>query len=94
MVCGTDGKTYSNECRLRKEACRMMRDIKILHDGRCDGIVFMSNLIALLSYQHSKIIGLLTNISLIDHSCVIIPYHFCEIIYLLILFTIQLNDWQ
>ena len=34
-VCGTDGKTYINECELRKESCKTKTNITVLHDGKC-----------------------------------------------------------
>ncbi|XP_060085259.1 agrin-like, partial [Ylistrum balloti] len=37
FVCGDDGATYSNLCRLEMEACRTMRIIRLHHSGECQG---------------------------------------------------------
>lgn len=35
-VCGTDKKTYPNECELQRTACRRNENTKIDHEGRCE----------------------------------------------------------
>lgn len=34
-VCGSDGISYGNDCKLRLEACQHMRDITVLYNGLC-----------------------------------------------------------
>ncbi|XP_053616834.1 agrin-like [Plodia interpunctella] len=36
-VCGSDGISYGNRCKLQLEACRHRRDVKVLYDGPCNG---------------------------------------------------------
>ena len=35
VLCATDGITYSNECHMRREACRLQKDIYKVHNGEC-----------------------------------------------------------
>ncbi|KOB68637.1 putative agrin, partial [Operophtera brumata] len=34
-VCGSDGISYGNRCKLQLEACRHRRDVRVLYDGPC-----------------------------------------------------------
>nr|XP_014340062.1 PREDICTED: agrin [Latimeria chalumnae] len=36
MVCGSDGRDYSNECEINKYACDQKKNIKKKFDGHCD----------------------------------------------------------
>ncbi|XP_023225302.1 agrin-like isoform X1 [Centruroides sculpturatus] len=35
-VCASDGKTYTNECTLRVEACKSRRNLRIIYSGECN----------------------------------------------------------
>lgn len=34
-VCGSDGISYGNRCKLQLEACRHRRHVQVLYDGPC-----------------------------------------------------------
>ncbi|CAB3365946.1 Hypothetical predicted protein [Cloeon dipterum] len=36
-VCGSDGFSYDNECKLRLESCILKKEITLLYDGLCNG---------------------------------------------------------
>lgn len=46
-VCGSDGISYGNECKLRLEACQHRRDIAILYKGLCSKLLHIGNKISL-----------------------------------------------
>ena len=37
QVCGSDGKTYNNECVLHFEACLEGKDVSVARNGSCSG---------------------------------------------------------
>ena len=37
LVCGNDGRTYSNECVMRREACKSKKAIVKVYNGLCEG---------------------------------------------------------
>lgn len=34
-VCGSNGKTYTNECFLRVEGCKARKSLRIMYSGEC-----------------------------------------------------------
>ena len=38
-VCGSDGKTYVNECDLRKQSCLTKTNVTVLRDGKCSKFI-------------------------------------------------------
>ena len=34
-ICGSDGKTYYNECYMKKQSCLEKREIRKIHKGTC-----------------------------------------------------------
>ncbi len=34
-VCGSDGRTYESECKMRAEACRNRKAVTMKHAGEC-----------------------------------------------------------
>ena len=36
-VCGDDGKTYSNKCKMEKTACEEGRVVRLREEGPCRG---------------------------------------------------------
>ena len=50
-VCGSDGVTYDNECLLQKTACEKNKEIKVVNNGSCQGMLIVPNLSHYLSLQ-------------------------------------------
>ncbi len=42
-VCGSDGKSYLNECFLRSNACFLQKRITVLYNGLCSKLVGLSS---------------------------------------------------
>lgn len=34
-VCGTDDKTYSNECFMKSKTCEEKNNVSVAHEGEC-----------------------------------------------------------
>ena len=49
-VCGTNGETYDNECKLKAESCADGTDVGLKHRGVC-GTKISLNFITLFSTQ-------------------------------------------
>lgn len=43
IVCGDDGKSYLNKCRMKLEACKKKRPIVARHDGICGEFLVEGN---------------------------------------------------
>ena len=42
IVCGSDGNSYLNPCRMKIEACKRKKDITRSHDGVCGELMGLS----------------------------------------------------
>ncbi|MGH0121147.1 UNVERIFIED_CONTAM: hypothetical protein FKN15_046392 [Acipenser sinensis] len=38
LVCGSDGKTHSNECELKKTRCEEQDDVQVMNQGPCEAV--------------------------------------------------------
>lgn len=47
-VCGTDGVTYTNPCRLRYESCRHNKSLSIVYKGLCSKSIYSICLVKML----------------------------------------------
>lgn len=49
-ICGTDGKTYANECQMKSSSCKQKKTIDVLQQGSCGKNLFHFEL-SFLSYS-------------------------------------------
>ncbi len=63
QVCGSDGISYSNECKLRAEACERKKNIVVRYQGLCSKYWYCKHCLSSISAR-----------SLCDFSCVYYPH--------------------
>ena len=54
-VCGSDGKTYINDCHLRVSSCRRKANVSVRYAGECNKWRLLSTLIIVLIYQFTSL---------------------------------------
>lgn len=63
-VCGSDGISYGNDCKLRLEACKHRRDITVLYDGPCSkfklSYLFSYWIASYISFQNKHLLYYIT----------------------------------
>lgn len=59
-VCGDDGISYGNECKLRLEGCKHRREIRVLYQGLCSEYQSPANggISLILWNLHSRFVGI------------------------------------